>query len=171
MKTSASLLIAVVLATSSCQLAAPSTNAPLINNVAVSFQDPDKFTDVSDSFSGSYSESYLDLLSEHLKKTASSRLATGQKLSVAFTDIDLAGDIPPARADSVRFIQSIYIPRMQLNFELKDAQGAILKKGERRLFDLNFQSKLISPMERNQPLSYDKEMLADWVKQEFPLKN
>jgi hypothetical protein len=60
---------------------------------------------------------------------------------------------------------------MQLNFELKDAQGAILKKGERRLFDLNFQSKLISPMERNQPLSYDKEMLADWVKQEFPLKN
>ncbi len=170
MKSPAYLLLAVVLATSSCQLPAPVTNAPVIDNVAVNFQDPDKFTDVSDSFGGGYSQSYLDLISEHLKKTASSRLAVGQKLSVTFTDIDLAGDIPPGRVDSVRFIQSIYIPRMQLSFELKDANGAIVRQGERRLIDLDFQSKMTSFMDRNQPLNYDKEMLAEWVKREFPLK-
>ena len=98
-----------------------------------------------------------------MKKTATGRLAEGQKLKVIFTDIDLAGDIPPGRTDNVRFVQSIYIPRMQLTFELKDAKGTTLRQGERRLIDLDFQSKMTSFMDRNEPLNYDKEMLADWV--------
>jgi hypothetical protein len=30
---------------------------------------------------------------------------------------------------------------------------------------------MTSFMDRNQPLNYDKEMLAEWVKREFPLKD
>ncbi len=170
MKPSASLLLAAVLVTSGCQSANQPAPVPVIDNVTVSFQEPDNFTDVSDSFGGSTSQYYLDLISEHLQKTATGRLAEGQKLKVIFTDIDLAGDIPPGRTDNVRFVQSIYIPRMQLTFELKDAKGTTLRQGERCLIDLDFQSKMTSFMDRNGPLNYDKEMLADWVKREFPLK-
>jgi hypothetical protein len=79
----------------------------------------------------------------------------------------LAGDIPPGRTDDVRIIKEIYFPRMTLHFQLQDASGGLIKEGDRRLTDLNYQQSAIPIVGQNEPLRYDKAMLTNWVRTEF----
>ena len=135
------------------------------DNITVSFQDPDNFTDVAEDFPSSASEYYLDELRDCVQKEAALRLPAGSKLSVTFTDIDLAGMIRPDR-NNVRFMTSTTIPRAQLKFQLIGADGQVLQEGERKLSDMNCQMS-IGIMGRNDPLYYDKELLKDWIAKEF----
>ncbi len=137
-------------------------------NVSVTFHESEKFTDVRSSFSGETDKHYLDTLAKHLKKSAQSHLAPGQKLEVTFTDIDLAGDFNPTnvRAQDVRIIKDIFMPRQKLTFRLLDEQGQVIKEGERRLTDLNFMNNT-GLIGRNEPLFHDKALLSDWLAKEF----
>ena len=168
MKTYLPLLLLAALLIGGCQSVPPNPTPASESDVTVNFQDPDKFADVRESFGGPTSQYYLDLLSQYVKKTAANRMTAGQKLTVTFTDIDLAGDFVPTspNMDTVRIIKAIYIPRMNLRFQLTDAKGAILKEGERRLTDLNFQQNFV-PLDRNQPLYHDKQLLDTWLRQEL----
>ena len=165
MKTSSALCLAAVLFAAGCQ----SPPAPSVNKgaITVNFTAPDNFTDARETAGGSTSQFYLDELAKTVKERAAARLAAGQKLEVTFTDIDLAGDIPPQQTGNIRVIKDIYIPRMSLHFRLTAADGAVLKEGDRKLSDLDFQTRIMPITERDQPLSYDKQMLADWVNKEF----
>lgn len=158
------VLIAAVAAGSGFAKDKPEDPSP----VTVTFEDSDKFTDARSSFGGSTDQHYLDTLSKHLQKAASKRLAAGQKLEVSIKDIDLAGDFLPGRASTqdVRIVKEIYIPRVKLTFKLLDADGKVLKEGERSLSDLNFMMN-IGIIGRNEPLFYDKELLSSWVNKEF----
>ncbi len=167
MKTTLLLLAAALLA-AGCQTT-NSTPAPAtVGNVTVAFTDADKFTDVREDFGGFTSQYYLDQLMGHVQKEAATQLADGQKLSVTFTDIDLAGDFLPSRPglNNVRIIKEIYTPRMSLTFQLTGADGKVIKEGERKLIDMNFMMN-ISIIDRDQPLFYDKPLLTNWVKDEF----
>ena len=135
------------------------------DNVTVNFQDPDNFTDVAEDFPSSASEYYLDELRDCVQKEAALRLPAGSKLTVTFTDIDLAGMIRPDR-NNLRFMTSTTIPRAQLKFQLIGADGQVLQEGERKLSDMNYQMS-IGIMGRNEPLYYDKELLKDWIAKEF----
>lgn len=167
MKTPAITLLATLLSITGCQ-STPATQSPVSTAaISVRFQEPENFTDVRDSLGGPMSQSYLDQLAKHLQTVAAGRLPAGRKLSVTFTDIDLAGDIQLGGADNVRIVQSVHFPRMELNFILTDEQGVVRKQGDRRLRDLDFQTKLLPLTERNAPLAYDKRLLTDWVNTEF----
>ena len=143
-------------------------SAGLPANVAVSFHDPDRFTDARSSFGGATDHGYLDMLSAHLKRTAAPLVKADQKLEVTFTDVDLAGDFQPSRVqlDDVRIIKEIYRPRMTLHFKLTGADGTVVKEGDRTLSDSYFMTN-ISIVDRNDPLFYDKELIANWVRDEF----
>jgi len=167
MKTPALILLPASLLIAGCQSAPAGRNAASTTDISVRYHEPDKFTDVRDSFGGQMSQSYLDQLTAHLQTVAAKRLPAGRKLTVTFTDIDLAGDIPLGGADNVRLVQSIHFPRLEVSFILTDAQGVVLKQGDRRLRDLDFQTKLLPLSERNAPLVYDKRLLTDWVNAEF----
>lgn len=163
------LLLAAILAGGSLFGAdKKSKEKPQIDNVTVAFQEPDKFTDARSDFGSMTDERLLDVLSDHLKKTATKKLAAGQKLEVTIKDVDLAGDFIPGRPsiNEVRIIKEIYIPRISLSFKLTDASGAVIKEGDRRLSDMNFMQNL-SIMGRNEPLFYDKQLITDWVSKEF----
>ena len=112
------LLLAAVLTAGGCQSAQTSSAPAKPGNVTVNFHEADKFTDVRESFGASVSQNYLDLLGEHLQRTAANHLPPGQKLTVTFTDIDLAGDFLPTRAglQDVRIIKEIFLPHMTFNF-------------------------------------------------------
>ncbi|MDQ5979892.1 MAG: hypothetical protein QG602_2867 [Verrucomicrobiota bacterium] len=159
-----SLLMAAALVACSALMADDAKN----ENVSVSFHESEKFTDVRSSFGGTTDEYYLTTLSKHLKKAAAKHLAPGQKLEVTFTDIDLAGDFVPTnpKAQDVRVIRDIWIPRQKLTFRLLDEQGHVVKEGERRLTDLNFMNN-IGIIGRNEPLFHDKALLTDWVAKEL----
>lgn len=137
-------------------------------DITVEFQNPDGFRDVRDSLGGSTDENALAALRTWLQENAPARLAAGQKLRVTFTDIDLAGDyLPGMTVDRVRIIRGIYIPRMELAFAVTDAAGQVVKQGTRTLTNLDFQSTG-RRIGSDQPYFYDKMLLDDWLRKEFP---
>lgn len=141
------------------------TNSATKDNVTVSFQDPDNFTDAAEDFPNQTSTYYLNELRDCVQKEAAMRLPAGSKLTVTFTDIDLAGMIRVER-NNIRFMTSTTIPRAQLRFQLVGADGQVLQEGERRLSDMNYQMS-IGLIGRNEPLYYDKQLLKDWIAKEF----
>jgi hypothetical protein len=140
------------------------------SRIEVVFQDPEKFADVKDSqmVSERARDGYLEMIKEHLERLAPSFVPEGHKLSVTFTDIDMAGDFEPWRANAsdVRIVRDIYPPRIDLSYTLTDASGAVVKEGKRALRDLAFQMN-ISPIGQNEPLRYEKRLLEDWLRSDF----
>jgi hypothetical protein len=162
-------LVVLSLARGALFAAAP---APANTQVEVIFQNPEKFTDLKESELGSEKErdNYVQLFKEHLQEVAPRYLAEGQKLTVTFTDIDLAGDFEPWRGprfSDIRIVKSIYPPRAELSFKLTDATGAVIKEGQRSLRDLNFEWGMSNYFD-NDSIRYEKVMLDNWLKQEFP---
>lgn len=168
MKTTPALLLAAALLVAGCQSTNTTPAPATVGNVTVAFTDSDKFTDCREDFGGFTSQDYLDQLTAHLQTVAAPKLTDGQKLSVTFTDIDLAGDFQPTRPglNNVRIVREIYLPRMSLNFQLTGADGKVVKEGERNLTDINFMMN-INIIGRDLPLFYDKPLLTNWVNKEF----
>lgn len=139
-------------------------------HVAITFDHPENFTDFKDGPIGTDRgrEDYEYTLRRSIREDVSRLLKPGQKLSIVFTDIDLAGDfIPPVSVrNDIRVIKRIYPPRMKLHFTLTDAAGNVLKEGDRELRDLTFMDS-ISAADRQGDLAYDRVMLRNWLRQEL----
>lgn len=158
-----SLLAAITLC--SLGLAEPATGTKE-SCATVVFQNPENYTDVKDSMVGTEKgrDHYLSLLRKVVEEEAGRLLPAGQKLTMTFTDIDLAGDyLPsmPAAAD-VRVIKDIYVPRMKFSYAVTDATGAVVKEGEENLVDHSF--LLPYHIDRSDELVYDKSMLREWLR-------
>jgi hypothetical protein len=143
---------------------AAATKAP--DNVAVVFQDPDKFTDVRETGHTDNSAYFLDELRVCLQQTASPLLAPGQKLTITVTDVDLAGENLFNQPHQIRIMKDIFAPRMHLKFQLLGADGKLVKEGERKLQDLDYLMQAGRPGSQD-PLYYDKQMLKTWLTREF----
>jgi hypothetical protein len=171
MKTKLSLLALLSLAAAGVTVAAaPDKPVPAIE---VSFVGSEKFTDVKDSDMGSDRgrEAVLEQLKEHLVTHGAKYLAKGQRLQITVTDVDLAGDFEPWRGinfHDIRIVKDIYPPRVELEFKLIDAEGKVVSEGKRQLRDLGYLTTMAMPT--SDPLRYDKEMLSDWLRQEFKRK-
>jgi hypothetical protein len=163
------IFFAAALATAVSLFAAPPATSSI--HVEVTFDHPEKFTDVKDSSMGTDKgrDSTLELFKEYLQERAPRFLAEGQTLAIVFTDIDLAGEFEPQRGprfDNVRIIKDIYPPRLTFTYKLTDASGAVLKEGHEKLVDLSFQMTG-SVIDNNDPLHYEKSMLNDWLHNQF----
>jgi len=140
--------------------------------VDVVYVNPEKFTDVKDSQSGldRDRDSYLELIREYLVERGALYVPEGQKLVITISDIDMAGDFEPWRGpkfDDVRIVKDIYPPRVNLSFKLTDASGTVIKEGEKQLRDLSFQMSA-TPAFSQDSLRYEKGMLDNWLRSEFP---
>jgi hypothetical protein len=138
--------------------------------ITVTFVAPEKFTDARDRYSDKESnrDFILGRLREYLEKRAPERIAPGQKLAVTITDVDLAGDFEPWRGfrfEDIRVLKDVYPPRMTLSFVLTDADGKVVKQGERKLMDTGY--LLSHPGFSDDDLRYDKGMLDNWLRTEF----
>jgi len=171
MKTKLSLLaIFSLLAAGEALAAAPDKPVPAIE---VTFVAAEKFTDVKDDHMDSDRgrEAVLGQLKEHLVTHGAKYLAKGQRLQITVTDVDLAGDFEPWRGinyHDIRIVKDIYPPRVNLEFRLVDAEGKLVSEGKRQLRDLGYLMSM--PMPTSDPLRYDKEMLNNWLRQEFKRK-
>ena len=147
-------------------------DAPAKTNarVEVIFSSPEKFTDVRDAYTASDRgrDGILDQIRDYLVSQADRYVTPGQKLTVTFTDIDLAGDFEPWRGSEgmdIRIVKDIYPPKMDLEFKLTGSDGTVIKEGKRQLRDLVFMSNL--SINRNDPLRFDKALLDDWLRSDF----
>jgi hypothetical protein len=149
-------------------VANPSPNSTPTERVKVVFQDPDNFTDIRESHSNMNSTADLEELRDFVRETAGPRLAPGTTLVITFLDVDFAGEIRPDR-DNIRVMTEVTPPRVQVKFELRGAGGEMIKEGERKLSDMNYQQS-ISHVGRSDPLSYEKQLLKNWLTREFNSK-
>lgn len=140
------------------------------DQVTVTFHEPESFTDVLENGSSLTSTYYLEQLRECLQTAATPLLEAGQKLAITFTDVDLAGETRFNQPHQIRIMKDIYAPRVVLNFRLLGSDGKIMKEGERKLSDLNYMMQLRRPGSE-QPLFYDKQLLTQWLQDEFKGRN
>lgn len=175
MNKSPSFIPVVALATmllAGCETTATSSNpvnsTQTVGNVTVNYHDQERFTDCRSSYGSFTDQGYLDTLSEHFGQVGSRYIQADQKLEITVTDIDLAGDYQPTRPglDQIRIVKEIFRPRIALNFKLTGADGKVVKEGDRVLSDSYFMST-VSTIDRNEPLFYDKEMISNWLRDEF----
>jgi hypothetical protein len=168
MKTLRLLLAVLGLASCGALRAADTKPAPRIDIVYVN---PEKFTDVRDSLYGTDKgrDQYLQVLKENIESQADKFIPAGQHLALRITDVKMAGDFEPWRGPKfmdVRIIKDIYPPRINLEFNLTDAGGKTLKKGERQITDINFMAT-INNYFPDDTLRYEKQLLDDWFRNEF----
>jgi hypothetical protein len=172
MKTLVSYALLALLLTSGMAEPAVSPD-PGMGRVTVVFERPEKFTDLKDGMTDFENERgrerFLPFIREHLEKRGERILPEGQKLTVTFTDIDLAGDFEAWHGiafQDVRIVKPVYVPRLAFSYTLTDADGQVVKQGERRLIDGGFQMRRTSAFDSDS-LRYEKGMLDDWLRQEI----
>ncbi len=145
----------------------PAAAAP---SVQVEYVDPEKFSDITDSYFGSGETvrvAHLEALRKHIQMRAGNLLTGGQNLTVTITEIDRAGHFEPWRpfANDARIIRDSYPPRINLYFKLTSSDGALIKNGQRKLRDPAFLTT--TTMYHNDPLRHEKALLDDWLKRDF----
>ena len=153
-------LLTAFLLIAGCQTSAP---VPSDGRITVTFDQPDKFTDVKSSYQGSTDQGYLEDLRRYIDHTARGYLAEGQRLAIKFTDIDMAGDFQPGRPglSDVRLMKAIYMPRLKFSYTVTDADGKTVSSGDENLTDMNYASRM--RMNNSDALFYEKSLLTDWM--------
>ncbi len=161
--------LAVVGLTAALQSAPASTAHHALTDIV--FLEPQKYTDVKDSDWGDHERTtYLDQLRDHLRDQARYYVPQGYLLKVTFLDIDMAGEFEPWRGprySDVRIVKDIYPPRIVLAFQMTDAEGNVVSKGQRDLRDLAFLMKMPSGF-ASDAMRHEKTLLDDWLRNEFP---
>lgn len=153
--------------------AASADQPPADSRVQVGWTAPSDFSESKESYGNGLGrqkpDEWLGDLAKHLRYRAERILPQDEHLNVTFTNVQLAGTYEPWRGprwDDVRIIKNQYPPRIDLAFTLTDAHGAVVKQGDRKLRDPAFMQRGI--LNETDPLRFEKRMLDDWLRSEFP---
>ena len=85
-------------------------------------------------------------------------------------DIDMEGNYEPWRTNltRTRFIRDLYRTKVELNYRWLDKTGKLKAKRQESVSDLNYLQRLETQRFRgNDPLKYEKTLLARWFKERF----
>jgi hypothetical protein len=146
-------------------------NAPLAlsaqpSNVTIQYVTPEKFSDFriygrDAQWSASY---FASQVSDYLRPALNRRFP-GAKLTLRFTDIDLAGRYSNSSGGRNVWVTrgAIAPARMSFVFLLQDSSGRTLASGSTRITDTSNPSSLAS-RQRSGPLYFEKRMLEKWLK-------
>lgn len=154
--------------TAACGLAlGPGAQAAML---AFEHGDPGKFLDVraTQESQTKFEQTVMSELEEQFREEAAA-LPDNQTLKVTVTDVDLAGDIEYFHRwypFGLRVIRNVDVPRLEFSYELRDANGEVIKAGEENIRDLNFRGQVL--VQRNlEPLDYEREMISEWYAKTF----
>jgi hypothetical protein len=133
----------------------------------VIFDHPENFTDVKD---GEFAtdkgrDAILARIRGFLVERTASLLPEGDRLTITFTDIDLAGDFEPWRGpqwSDIRIVKAIYPPAFKFSYVVTDPSGRVIKQGSEDIRDLNFQLRVT--IDTTDTLRYEKDILDDWAR-------
>ncbi|MBD8874329.1 DUF3016 domain-containing protein [Rhodanobacter sp. DHB23] len=138
-------------------------------NVTVTYDHPEQFTEthkVRALAPQLADDDYLKVLKSYTEDRASRMLPPGDRLAIVVTDIDRAGNFEPWRPmpmREVRIVKDIYPPRIDLRFQLLDANGKVLREGTRKLRDPAFLYDSIN-LSDSDNLRYEKALLDRWLR-------
>ena len=139
--------------------------------VEVRFSDPARFTDLRFTTSDPAHDTadLADELRRYLERRGPAYLPPGKRLAVVITDVDMAGDLRPNRRSiymTGREIRGIYPPRVDLEFRVVGADGAVERQGRRELRNNAYLYDKYA--KQRVPLVHEKALLERWLAAEFP---
>lgn len=151
--------LAVLAAVALVALAGPAQAA---GKLEVKFVEPQQFRDAGRS--AVEREHTLGLLAAHLG-TLAQRLPEGQVLRVEVLDVDLAGELRPARGNELRVLRGgIDGPRLHLRWSLVEG-GRTLRSGDERLADPGLvPGRAFGPAKEGE-LAYERQLLSGWFEE------
>jgi hypothetical protein len=113
---------------------------------------------------------WMNQLSGYIAAQADRTLPAGERLIVTINDVDLAGSYEMRRRgttlEDVRIVRNSTPPRIDLNFRLESAQGAVIESGHRLLRNPNF-LYVTSLRHRDDALMYEKNLVDDWMRKDL----
>ena len=138
------------------------------NSVTILYVSPEKFSDFriygrDTKWSASY---FASQISDYLRPVLNRRFP-GAKLTLRFTDINLAGGYSNSSGGgrNVRVTRGAIAPaRMSFVFLLQDSSGRTLASGSTRITDTSNPSSLANRQHGSGPLYYEKRMLEKWLR-------
>ena len=153
-----SLLAALLMGTS---LFAPARAAGTIDVV---FAEPGRFVDAG---RGEAEVERTLRAMEAAFQALSRRLPEGHHLAVRVTELDLAGEIKPARMGrELRVLTGrADWPRMTLSYTLSES-GRTLKSGESKIADMSYLQRPLGNRQ-DQPFAYEERMIERWFVDTF----
>lgn len=134
--------------------------------IKVEWFQPEKYTDVRpvNESKAMYRKHVLESFDKFWLKLGE-RLPAGYKLVLLVKDVDLAGDVNPLyQVDNrdIRVIKDIYFPKITLDYQLKDANGAVIAaEQDVKIKDMNFMSS-VGLRFSSQEFGHEKSMLEKW---------
>jgi len=150
-------------------LAAVATQASIAQAAAVEvkWSNSDKYSDVDagEEHRKHFKTRTFKAFEVHLAKLAAA-LPDNQTLVFDITNVDLAGDVNFSGTRRIRVVKSIFFPRLEFSYQLRNADNSITKSDEVSLKDMGFLTHT-GIKYRNQSLSHEKEMLDNWFKKTF----
>ena len=131
----------------------------------VQFDQPDRYTDIGPRREA---DAVQQQLRQMLETLAAQRLPASQTLRLTVTDVDLAGEIPPA----TRLLHDVRVmgarpdwPRISLRYTLQDGDRQ-LAEGSEVVTDMAYLLRNTS-VHGNGRLLYEQRMLSDWFDSRF----
>jgi hypothetical protein len=149
-----------------CALGSTAALAAAAGSVDIQYTQPSRFTDFNIyGRDAQWSASYFATQISDALRPALQRKVPGGKLTLRFTDIDLAGHYPGRGGRSVRVVRGEIRPaRMSFTFSLQDSSGRVVASGDTRITDTTSQTSLTHDPRRKQALYYEKRMLERWLR-------
>lgn len=161
-----------MLATGFILLCLPALSA-LAAETQVTWQKPEKFTDINpgDEHPERFRERILNALEETFTRLGE-RLPDDQVLRITVADLTLAGWVEPMRTqrglELVRVVRPAYEPRMDLYYQLLDADGNTLEEGEANLRGRHLLDQAsIRRRGAQDMVDYENSMIERWFRQQF----
>jgi hypothetical protein len=142
----------------------------LAADLQIEWNNPDHWQDAkaTDINQQRYIERVKEVLGDQFRHEAE-RLPAGQKLIVSVNDVDLAGEIEYFHRNypfGLRVIRNVDSPRIDLNYELRDADDHVVKTGEEKLRDPGFRYITLANYDRN-VFRYERALIRDWSRKEL----
>ncbi len=157
------------------------SGAAYAGEAKVTWQDPDKYTDIREG--NELRESFREKLFSDFELVfadLAKQLPDGYLFEVTVTDIDLAGEVNRMNEmggrslENVRIVKNIYRPRIAFDYRLTSAAQGLVVSGKEDIKDLNFLSSVGGPAVTR--FGYEERMLKNWFKKQqkekkFPVKD
>jgi len=149
-----------------CVLTVAALPAHATGSVEIAFIAPASYTDAGKDPADSKTNE--DTLARYLQSLGERYLGADQVLKIDVLDVDLAGSMRPSRRglDDIRIARGgADWPRITMRYSLVEG-GKVVQNGEESVADMNY-LRHGADIRDNEPLHYEKRMLADWFKARF----
>lgn len=148
------------------------TTAAHAATVEVNWQDVENYRDIraSNELQERFQNRVTNGLTAHLQQLGES-LPADHVLRITVTDVDLAGRIEPIFTDtfnSMRVVNRIDYPMIELSFEYVDGSGSVLKSGSETIKDMaQLETRRTMQASGQDSLYHEKRLLDKWFRANF----